>query len=279
MTPQNGGVVMADGAPVINPDAAILSPAEWQQLRSLLGRKSKAWSRQSGYGRALSCGECGSRLYVNTSKRKAEYATYRCRRPEGTHTLGEPAVGIMAHAANAYVEREFLELWGSEEFRVMTVTEDDHDRREAIAVAEIRAEELEKRMRSASRDERRALNDSLMSAYDAVDEAKAMPTTRRETVTDTGRTIAEVWAESDDAYREQLVAAFGSFAVAAGKRGGKPAPVDERITWEGFTPDGMTVNGKPARWALIDAPESTQRSMLGEVRTVPAGLRVAVRNR
>jgi DNA invertase Pin-like site-specific DNA recombinase len=72
MTPQNGGVVMVDGVPLVSPNAAILSPVEWRELRGFMSRNaSKSWSRQKGYGRALACGECDSRLYVNVSKRRA----------------------------------------------------------------------------------------------------------------------------------------------------------------------------------------------------------------
>jgi len=179
----------------------------------------------------------------------------------------------MVHAANARVESEFLALWGSEEYRTLTVSEDDTARREAVAGAAIRVEELERRMRSAGRDERRALNAALLAAYDALDDAQAIPAERREAISETGQTIAQVWAEADDEARERLVAAFGSFVVHPARA----TASEDRVTWEGLTPDAATVNGKAARVVLVDAPETAQRSLAGAPRTLPPGLRVVLR--
>jgi DNA invertase Pin-like site-specific DNA recombinase len=274
MTPRNGGVVLVNGVPLVNPDAAILSLAEWQRLDAFMSRNDgKAWSRHVGYGRALACGECGERLYLQRSDRRPEYNTYKCRKPAGVHPKDAPGVGIIVTKVEPHVESEFLSMWGSEPYRVAAVTEDDSARREAVAAANVRVTELERRMRGAERSERRRLNTALMAAYDALDEAEAIPTERREVVSETGQTIGEVWAEADQTARERIVCAFGRFVVKPGR-----APLAERVAWDGLTPDSVRLAGEPARVVLVDAPEAEQADVSNaSSRIVPAGLRVEIR--
>ena len=60
MTPEGEGVVMVNGVPRVDPEAAILSLPEWQALKAYLAKPEvKAWSKREGYGRALACGVCG----------------------------------------------------------------------------------------------------------------------------------------------------------------------------------------------------------------------------
>lgn len=283
MTPHNGGVVMVNGVPLVNPDAAILTAAEWSRLSAFLKRRgNKSWSRQAGFGRVLACGTCGERLYVNASRRDANYATYVCRKRPGTHPelsdgsgRREPGVSVMEHAANAHVESEFLAMWGDQPYRVLTASEDDTARREAMAIANVRIAEIERRLRDADRDTRRGLTADLMGAYDAMDDAEAIPTTRREDVSDTGQTIGAVWEAADTETRERIAAAFGQFVVHPGTRG---LPIAQRVTWEGLTPASVVLDGKPAQVVLIDGPETTQHDLMGGgMHTVAAGLRVGLR--
>ena len=258
-TPVDGGVLLgSDGQPRINPEAAILSLTEWQQLRDRLDKPEKAWHRQTGYGRALACGVCGQRMYVNLNKRNPAYATYRCRKT--MHAPGDGSVSVMRDGANEFVEGEFLRRFGDQPYRVTTLTNDSTARQEAVLRADLRIEELTRRMRAADRGERRALNDALMVAYDQRDDALAVPDEQRQTVTDTGRTLAEVWADSDDALRERLILALGRFEVVPGTRG---RPIDERVRWVGVDAGAVTVDGERVTVGLSDEPEAVQPALLG----------------
>ena len=249
---------MVNGVPLVNEDAAILSPAEWSRLAALMRRnEGKAWTRQTGFGRVLACGECGERLYLQLSKRNPDYATYRCRKPAGVHPVGAPGVSVMVHAANDFVESDFLAMWGSEPYRMVSVSDDDTARREAIASANIRIDETNRRMRSACRSELAQLSADLVAAYGALSDADAIPSERREVVSDTGQTIGEVWAESDSDTRERIACAFGRYVVRPGTPGGRGA-LPDRVTWEGLKPDAVRLNGEPAQIALVDAPDSEQ---------------------
>lgn len=252
-TPVDGGVLLEDdGTPRINPAAAILTLSEWEELRAYLDKPEKAWAKQNGYGRVLLCGTCGDRLYINKSKRKPEYATYRCRKVR--HAPGEPSVSVMVPATNEHVEATFLDAFGEQPYRVTTVSGDTSARDEAVIVADLRIEEIERRMRTASREQRRDLNAALMAAYDARDDAASIPDEVRQTVTDTGQTIAEVWAEATDDMRELLVGAFGTFKVQPETAG---LPISERVVWEGANPQAITLNGSPVSLG-IHRPENVQ---------------------
>ena len=99
-----------------------------------------------------------------------------------------------------------------------------------------------------------------MVAYDQRDDALAVPDEQRQTVTDTGRTLAEVWADSDDALRERLILALGRFEVVPGTRG---RPIDERVRWVGVDAGAVTVDGERVTVGLSDEPEAVQPALLG----------------
>ena len=61
MTPSGDGVVNSHGVPQVDPEAALLTMAEWSELRDYMKRPEKrSWSRQEGYGPALTCSECST---------------------------------------------------------------------------------------------------------------------------------------------------------------------------------------------------------------------------
>jgi len=275
MTPRNGGVVMVNGEPLVNPDAAILSMSEWRALEAFISRSDKAWTRHTGFGRALECGVCGERLYFQASRRNEAYSTYKCRKPAGVHPADAPGLGVTAAKVEAHIEAEFLRMWGEYPYRVLTVAEDDSRRREAVAAASVRVDALERRMRAADRSERQTINADLMAAYDALEDARSLPSERREVVSDSGRTIGDVWRDSDTAAREAIVSAFGAFVVSPGR-----GALADRVAWSGLEPIPVTVNDRPGQFVLVlDSPEATQRSFGpgAPARIAPAGPRVEVR--
>lgn len=95
-------------------------------------------------------------------------------------------------------------------------------------------------MRLAPREQRQTLNAALMAAYDDRDKAAEIPDEVRQTVTETGQTIAEVWADSADEMRERLIQPFGRFVVLANTRG---KPIGERLSWDGLSPELVRLNG------------------------------------
>jgi hypothetical protein len=123
-------------------------------------------------------------------------------------------------------------MFGHWPYRLRTVTDDSSKRTDALIKVDLRIEELERRMRVAKRDERHSLNDALMAAYDDRDAAADLPDEKRETITDTGRTVAEVWEEANDRAREHMIDALGSWVVVEGTRGQKP---HGRLLWVGIT--------------------------------------------
>jgi len=278
----SGEIVTVNGVPRVDADAAILTLPEWDRLQKILDKPArKSWSKGVGFGRALECDICGSRLYVN---RKAKYSTYVCRTGTTPDDPGQRhGLGIRFEATNEFVESQFLEMWGDEPHSTVVVVEDDTARSEAVAAANIRAAEINRRMSATSDPETLvSLAAELVEANKARIAAEAIPASRREVVRESDRTIREVWEDAeDDLEREELISALGSFVVHKGltNLGPKGQPVSERIEWRGLTPDRVFVNGERGRVVLVDAPAAPQPSLFAAMpsRVVPAGLRAEVR--
>lgn len=237
--PVDGGILMRDGAPVIDADAAVLSVSEWQELRAYLAKPDKAWSRTGGYGRVLRCGVCGDRLYFNANKKKPEHSMYRCKKK--SHAPGEQSVSIMAHAGTDLVESGFLARYGDNPYVVTTVRENDSARAEALALANVRVAEIQRLMSAESDPERiAALAQDFAAAHTERARAQAVPVEKVEETMDTGATIAQVWEESSDSFRESLVSRYGHFVVLADSR---HLPFADRVEWVPELPPTVVVNG------------------------------------
>jgi DNA invertase Pin-like site-specific DNA recombinase len=225
MTPDGDGVVMIEGVPRVNPDAALLSMAEWTRLAEFMQRATKkAWTKRDGYGAALRCAPCGKRLYKQVAK-KVEHSTYCCDRTR--HKSGESAPAIMVHVADAYLEEMFLKHYGDKPYRMKTWVDEAGPKIEATAAAQVRLEAVQKRLlASSSTEEDEMLTADLLSARRALRDAEALPSTRAQVSVETGLTFADLWRDGDDEKRCVLLQSVAVWEVQLGR--GK---VDKRITF------------------------------------------------
>ncbi|MBB3044891.1 recombinase family protein [Nocardioides soli] len=221
MTPDGEGVVTVDGIPRIDPNAALLSMSEWRALRDFLGEPDKKWSRTDGIGAALSCKVCGGRLYKNVSKSKNKttgrtHDTYVCRKAK--HAPGENAPSIICHRADEYVESKFLGLFGDRRAMLAAVVDEDAARLEAVSAAQVRLQEAQRRFAAAATetDEEEALT-ALREAKRALGKAEQMPARRTTKIEDSGRTVAEVWADADSNERVRLLTRAGRWVLDFGR--------------------------------------------------------------
>lgn len=220
-------VVMIGGVPRIDPDAALLTMAEWMRLQAHIAGKGtlgKTWSKQDGYGAALLCFSCMRRLSKKpTTRRGVEYFSYGCNMRH--HAPGEPGVSISVPKADDVIERTFLEWQGHREYMVASVIDDDAARAEAVALAQVTLEAAERALRAdlGDEDEEQAYA-AHRGAKRALKSALAMPSDRRVVVESTGETVAEVWERSGDQERCAMLRAVGAWVVHPG-----PGPVGDRI--------------------------------------------------
>jgi DNA invertase Pin-like site-specific DNA recombinase len=222
MTPSGDGVVTIDGIPRVDPEAAILSMAEWVRLSEFMSG-TKEWRRHDGIGAALACGVCFERLYFGHSKKNPEYSTYKCRRTK--HKNGEPSASVIAANAEAYVEREFLRRFGDRPGVVVYMEGSDEARAEAVGLARIRLEEVRRRQDAAVTDEEEeALLVAYLEAKRALREAEAIPSETRLVTRPSGRTLGQEWEAADPASRTMMLKAIGQWVVQPGR-----LPIEEKI--------------------------------------------------
>jgi DNA invertase Pin-like site-specific DNA recombinase len=227
MTPEGDGVVMIDGVPKIDPDAALLSLVEWRELQDYLAKpETKAWSKARGYGAALRCEVCGDRMYFAKSQRKPEYSTYTCRRVK--HEPGQASPTIIVGRADDHLEQNFLANWSDEVEVVEVVVDDPTARTEAIALAQVRLEAAQKAfLGDLSDDEEETVLRDLRDAKRALRDAEAMPAERVTASEPTGRTYGQVWADAgDDERAHLLLTCLGPAVVRRGRMS-----VEEKVVW------------------------------------------------
>lgn len=226
MTPDDGGVVLVDGVPRIDREAALLTLAEWRALQEYLSvPEAKAWSKARGYGAALRCEVCGERMYF-TKGRKIEYSTYACRRVK--HEPGVTSPTVTVRLVDDLLEQTFLDNWADEPEVEQIVADSASVRDEAVALARVTLEAAQEAFRVAVSDEeeRQAL-DSLRDAKNGLREAEALPVERVTTTRPTGRTYGDAWAAADDDERSHLLlTCLGPAVVRPGRM-----PIEEKVTW------------------------------------------------
>jgi len=200
----------------LDPDAAVIDRATWRALQDHLDRPAKAWSRADGYGEALACAVCGSRLYLGRNRRYPESSVYRCGRRE--HRDGDPAVAVVRRHADAHVEAEFLARFGALPVVEEVVVSASALRDEAVALARLELDAAKRAFDEAPDDveEERAL-DAQRSAKRALREALALPEETVRELRETGQTFAQAWASASDATRTDLLLKFGPWVVEPGR--------------------------------------------------------------
>lgn len=224
MTPDGDGVVVTDGIPRVDPDAALLSMVEWRALQAHLERPKKSWARREGYGEALHCGVCGQRMYVNLSTKG--HHTYTCRRER--HGPGEGAPAITVRLADSYLEERFLGEHGDRRAVVGSWSDSLAAKDEAVGLAEVNLNEAQRRFSMAVSEEQEdeALT-HLRAAKRALRDAQGLRGERVFVVEDSGQTVAEAWAAAGMSERCRMLNMLGTWSL----RGGR-LPVEERITLE-----------------------------------------------
>lgn len=232
MTPANGGVVMVNGVPRVDPESALMTVAEWNRLQQALN-KGKTWTRHGGIAEALTCSGCGDRLYYQ-SRPKVEQSTYFCRRARDEHRVDRvPTSAIQVRIAEAEVERMFLERFGDER-GVETYWQDSSDARaEAVALARVQLQEVRRRQDAATTDEEEdALLGDYRAAKRALRDAEAMPSERRLVTKHTDRTVADEWRDADPEQRVRMLKLAGQWVVYPGR-----LPIDQKIRLVPRKPD------------------------------------------
>lgn len=234
MTPDPaGGVVMIDGTPRIDPEAALLSLSDWSRLRDHMKRPDKrSWSRQDGYGASLRCSVCDGRLYKSVSKQNPQYDSYKCGRAR--HEKGSPSASIATRLADPQIEELFLTAHGDRQVVVTGWSEDEDLRTEAISVATIALDAVRRKQDMADSDEEEeSLMVEYLAAKRALRDAYAMTGERVYQAAYAGETVRERWERSDDTERCRMLNAAGKWYVAPGrKRSDKKVTlvVDELLT-------------------------------------------------
>lgn len=227
MIPEGDGVVTVDGVPRIDADAALLSLSEWRALQDYLAKpETKAWSKARGYGAALRCEVCDSRMYYAKDGRKPEYDTYVCRRDKHKPKVTSPTVTVTR--ADAYLEKVFLENHSAEPEVVQVVVDDPSARTEAIALAQVQLEAAQRALVSAESDadEDEAVAD-LRAAKKALRAAEDLPVERSLAIEPTGRTYGQAWAEADDDERcHLLLSCLGPATVVPGRMA-----IEQKVVW------------------------------------------------
>lgn len=247
MTPDGDGVVTIDGIPRVDPEAAILSVSEWRSLQEYLKKPDKAWNKREGYGAALRCGVCGSRMYLNASKvvnaqTGATHDTYTCRRDK--HAPGQSAPSVMVHRADAYLEEKFLDLFGSRRAVRGEWSDSLLARDEAVSMAEVRLTEAQRRFEATvSEEEEDEALAYLRSAKQALRAAQAIRGGREFRIEDSGQTVEEVWNAADTAERCRLLTQAGRWVLHSGR-----ASIDKRIVFESDDMLSELLTHEPGGW-------------------------------
>ncbi|GGU17131.1 integrase [Nocardioides albus] len=233
------GVLMVDGTPLIDPDMALLTMAEWMALREMLeSRKLKAWEVAKGYGSGMTCGVCGERLYRHHTDKRPSKTALACIRKK--HAKGDPGVSIAEHRVNPYIEETFLRLYGQREHVEHQTIEESAVRLEAISRAKVALIEAQKALTAAVDDaEEDEAYQAVRAAKRAVREAEAMPTERVTKLVPTGETWGDLWESSDDLERCELLRLAGTWAVVPGRG----LALDKKIVHT-QKPFGIAVDGE-----------------------------------
>lgn len=227
----------AEGAPIMVTETPILSREEFDAVGRLfedrkLGPHDRV-DQKSKLLRVIHCNGCGSRMYHMSNKRKGvQHASYKCT----AHLTGIvcPApVAIRADWVEEYVEREFLALIGDLKTQKTIVTPGYDPAPElAATLAEFNAHQEDKgRQKSAAAKrawQERA--DALDNRLAVLEETPAWPEKRE--VVPTGRTLREVWAESDDQGKRHLLLEAGArLMIRKGTRGGWRKLDESRVSF------------------------------------------------
>ncbi|MGJ9412387.1 recombinase family protein [Aeromicrobium sp. CF4.19] len=232
MTPEGDGVVTIDGVPRIDPDAALLTMAEWNRLREHMNRPDKKpWAHQDGYGAALTCSECGFRLYKSSGGvSRPNNNAYKCGRAK--HAKGSPSASVMVHTADSHIEQTFLSQYGSRDVLIASWTDSADTKTEAIASAQIHLEAAQQAFLADLDDEQEdEVLQALRDAKRALRAAQNMPEERVFQVQDAGYTVAEHWERGDAGERCRMLGVVGKWIVHPGR-----LPVERKIEHQ---PDAM----------------------------------------
>lgn len=213
----------------VDPDAALVSLAEFRALQAFLDGPRKTWTRADGFGEALACGVCGHRLYYARNKRYPESSVYRCGRR--AHRDGDPAVAVVRRHADRHIEEDFLATFGDDPVVEEVTVRNSDARDEAVALARLRLEAARRAFEEADEDTEDDALESARAAKRALREAEALPS---DTITETrvtDLTHRELWAMLPEPERAAYLASAGPWLVYPGRG----LPIAEKVRRQ--TPD------------------------------------------
>jgi hypothetical protein len=124
----------------------------------------------------------------------------------------------MCHAADAFCERSFLGLHGERQYQLLTFVDDASHRLEAIATDKVSLDLAQRKLTAAQTDEEEdEAYQAVKRAKQAFREAEALPAARRMDMSDSGQTVAEVWATGGHDERVRMLRAAGRWVVKPGR--------------------------------------------------------------
>jgi hypothetical protein len=226
MTPHNGGVVMVNGSPRIDPEAALLTMPEWSKLQGVL-KQGHRWNKHDGIGAALTCATCGNRLYISKAgNRQWDKDNYKCNRQAPEHKEQKlPGAAVTVDMVEEYIERVFLDQFGNVPHVETVVIDSEDNRITEIALAQIALDDARRRQDEAETDEEdEALDEEVSAARKALRRARALPVTREEIQVPSGMTLGERWKIVGPAERVLMLKAMGTWEVQAGRM-----PIEEKV--------------------------------------------------
>ncbi|WP_346768288.1 recombinase family protein [Streptomyces sp. R301] len=213
----------AEGNPVMQTEQPIMTRAEFDAIGAVLDSRSidnrERHDTDALLLRVIHCDSCGGRMYL--SKQEGKRGNYKCN----SHARGdlcEAPSNIRADWADEYVTAEFLRLVGSIGTKLVVETPGYDPEPELLATVAEFAEHQEQKGRQKSKHAAKAWQDraDALDARIALLEATEKVEPSR-TVTPTGRTFADEWAEKDTAGRRAMLIEAGvRLDVRRGTRGG-----------------------------------------------------------
>jgi DNA invertase Pin-like site-specific DNA recombinase len=206
----------------LDPEAAVFSLLEWDELQEFLRRPEKTWTRSDDFGTVLLCGVCGERMYYQKAA-NLDYSTYKCRR--ALHVKGKPSASVTRSKADDHVERDFLATFGHLDVMREERRSTSDARARAVATARLQHAQALRALDDAEEVDAGEAFAGLQRAKRTLRLAEAMPD---ETVVEhvpTGEDFAHAWRRLTIAERADLIQRSGvRYIVEPGR-----LPIEEKV--------------------------------------------------
>ncbi|MET7300730.1 recombinase family protein [Embleya sp. NPDC005575] len=218
----------ASGAPIMFTAKPLVTREEYDAIGAVLDSRTRTKTTAAVRSdttavllRVIHCADCDGRMYLNKGN-TGRLPTYFCN-PHSRGTVCAHRAMVRAERIEKYVEREFLRLVGSIEYR-RTIVTPGYDPGPEIAATLAELERHNARQGTHKSKSAAALWQRDADALDArlatLEATPARPEQRK--TVPTGRTYADDWREADtDGKRAMLLEAGAKLTVRRGARGAK----------------------------------------------------------